>query len=182
MAQEDSSIKMVSVLTVIMICSAIVLTFTFSYTKPKIEAYKANQTKQAILEVLPGATEYETMEEDGLELYKGFDENGDLVGTAFETEGVGFQGVIKMMIGFDLKNDKVLAVKILDHQETPGLGARITEPWFEDQFQDKNFSDQFEAQKDVESIAGATISSQAVSDIIEEAANKVQSSVSSGGE
>ena len=182
MAQEDSKFKMISVLTVIMILSAIVLTFTFGFTKPKIEAYKEKKTKQAILEVLPGAKEYETVTKGDLELYKGYDENGDLVGTAFETEGAGFQSVLKIMLGLDLENNKILAIKILNHQETPGLGARITKPWFENQFSGKQFSDKFKAKEDVESIAGATISSQAVSDIVKKAVKKVESTVSSGGE
>ncbi|SJZ67239.1 RnfABCDGE type electron transport complex subunit G [Selenihalanaerobacter shriftii] len=181
MAQEDSKVAMVAVLTIIMIVSATVLTFTFALTKPKIDAYAAKMKKQAILNVLPGAVKYETVNKDGLELYKGYDDNGNLVGTAIETEGPGFQGIIKIMLGMDLRNDKVLAIKILSHLETPGLGARITEPSFENQFDNKSFSDNFKAKDDVEAIAGATISSQAVSDIIENTIEKVKS-VEGGGE
>ncbi|KXS37604.1 MULTISPECIES: RnfABCDGE type electron transport complex subunit G [unclassified Candidatus Frackibacter] len=181
MAKEDSKVAMVAVLTIIMILSATVLTFVFGFTKPKIDAYAAQQKKKAILNVLPGATKYKTIQKGNLELYKGYDKNGDLVGTAIETKGPGFQGMIKLMLGMNLKNDKVLAIKILSHLETPGLGARITEPWFENQFKNKQFNDKFKAKSDVKAIAGATISTQAVSDIIENTIQKVQK-VTDGGE
>ncbi|ADL12078.1 RnfABCDGE type electron transport complex subunit G [Acetohalobium arabaticum] len=182
MAQDDPKVKMIIVLTSIMIVSAAVLTGIFVFTKPKIEAHKVQAKKEAILEVLPGSEEYKTVNKNGLELYKGYDENGNLVGTAIQTEGSGFQSVIKLMLGLDLENDKILAVKVLSHKETPGLGARMTEPWFQDQFKEKEFSDEFKAKEDVEAIAGSTISSQSVADIIENTIEKVESATEGGGE
>ncbi|MBE0618532.1 MAG: FMN-binding protein, partial [Proteobacteria bacterium] len=32
---------------------------------------------------------------------------------------------------------EILGLSFTKHQETPGLGGRITEPWFRDQFQGK---------------------------------------------
>jgi electron transport complex protein RnfG len=182
MAKNDSKVAMIAVLTIIMIISATVLTFVFGFTKPKIDAYAAKQKKKAILNVLPGATEYKTVKDGDLELYKGYDDAGNLVGTAIETEGPGFQGIIKLMLGMDLQENKVLAIKILSHLETPGLGARITEPQFQNRFKNKSFSDKFKAKEDVESIAGATISTQAVSDIVKNTFEQVEKVTESGGE
>lgn len=38
------------------------------------------------------------------------------------------------MVGVDAELGRVLAIEFYRHQETPGLGARITEPWFTEQF------------------------------------------------
>ena len=172
--------KLIVVLTLIMICSATGLTYLYQVTSPIIEAHAQKKKKEAILKVLPGAKEYEEVTKNGLTLYKGFDDAGNEVGYAFENSGQGFQSVLKIMVGLDLKNKKLLKVKILNQAETPGLGARITEQQFKSQFEGKSFADSFTAKKDVDSISGATISSQAMSDVIKNAIKQVQQAYGGG--
>ncbi len=52
----------------------------------------------------------------------------------FDFGGMGFWGPIEgiIVLSPDLRN--VLNIQFYEHQETPGLGARIEEPWFTDQF------------------------------------------------
>ena len=52
----------------------------------------------------------------------------------FVAGGMGFWDRIECVVVLspDLRN--VLNVQVLDQKETPGLGARIEEPWFTDQF------------------------------------------------
>ncbi len=60
----------------------------------------------------------------------------------------------------------VTGVKIMTHAETPGLGAKITESFFTDQFNGVAVSDLM-LSKDggaIDTITGATVSSQAVID------------------
>ena len=166
--------KLILTLTIIMIISAGVLTFTQQITTPKIKQHAQEKKEAAILTVLPGAEEYEEVTKDGLTLYKGMGKSGNTVGYAMTNSGQGFQSVLKLMIGFDLEEEKVLRIKILNQAETPGLGSRIVEKDFKSQFFDKAFSDQFQAKKDIDAISGATISSQAMSDVIKDAINKVQ--------
>ncbi len=182
MAKDKINLRLVIVLTTIMIISATVLTFVYQSTTPLINEHAAVAKEKAILAVLPGAVEYKLIEEGGLELYQGLDESGSIVGTALEHEGKGFQGAIKLMIGMDLKEEKLLKIKILDQLDTPGLGARISEDEFKDQFKGKNFSDEFVAKADVDAIAGATISSQAVSDILKNAIKTVKDAYNGGGQ
>ena len=55
-------------------------------------------------------------------------------GVGFVAGGMGFWDRIECVVVLspDLRN--VLNVQVLEQKETPGLGARIEEPWFTDQF------------------------------------------------
>lgn len=46
----------------------------------------------------------------------------------------GLWGPITAILAADPKAERVRGFEILDQQETPGLGGRIGEPWFTDQF------------------------------------------------
>ncbi|MBM7556172.1 RnfABCDGE type electron transport complex subunit G [Halanaerobacter jeridensis] len=168
--------KLIIVLTIIMITSAGVLTFVQQLTLPKIQSHAQQKKENAILTVLPGAEEYEQVDKGNLTLYKGLDSSGNVVGYALQNSGQGFQSVLKIMVGLDVDAKKVMKVKILNQAETPGLGARIIEKQFKSQFNDKAFSDSFQAKKDIDAISGATISSQAMSDVIKGAIKKIQES------
>jgi electron transport complex protein RnfG len=84
---------------------------------------------------------------------------------AFESRGTGFGGDIGVMVGFDLEKDVLTGIGILTHQETPGLGARITESAFTDNFKGKSLTAVFKVKKDsgeVDAVSGATYSSRGV--------------------
>lgn len=53
----------------------------------------------------------------------------------FEFGGMGFWGPIHGVIVLTPDLLQVLNIQFYEHQETPGLGARIEEPWFTDQFE-----------------------------------------------
>ena len=180
MANNKIKPSLIIVLTTIMIISAMVLTFIYQTTTPLIEEHAAKAKENAILGVLPGAVEYKKIEKNGLKLYKGLDESGNQVGVAMVNEGQGFQDAIELMIGIDVEEKKLLKIKVLQQLDTPGLGARISEEQFKSQFKGKSFSDSYVAKKDVDAIAGATISSQAVADILKDSINKVQKAYGGG--
>jgi Na+-transporting NADH:ubiquinone oxidoreductase subunit C len=70
-------------------------------------------------------------------LYIGYEENGQTIqGFALPVGGPGFWGPIQGMVGIAPDASKVLGIAFIKHSETPGLGGRITEPWFTDQFKD----------------------------------------------
>lgn len=94
--------------------------------------------------------------------------NAQVIGKAVETSAVGFGGKQKVMVGFD--NDGVIInYKVLEHQETPGLGDHITD-WFNDTTQvnrcilGRQATGNFKVNKDggdIDAITAATISSRA---------------------
>ena len=86
--------------------------------------------------------------------------------------GAGLWGPIEMMLGFSEDLDAMTGISILSHNETPGLGARIEEPWFLEQFRGK--SGPFEmvqegtaqADNEIDGITGATRTTVAVGEIV----------------
>jgi Na+-transporting NADH:ubiquinone oxidoreductase subunit C len=68
-------------------------------------------------------------------LYVGYSEDGRrIIGYAFPVGGAGFWGPVYGMVSVDPEASKILGIAFYRHSETPGLGARITEPWFTKQF------------------------------------------------
>lgn len=81
----------------------------------------------------------------------------------------GYSGLIRIMLGVDASG-RIHGVYILEHRETPGLGSKICNPEFLDQFKGKslrNFT--FAVEKDggdVDAVTSATISSRAVTEAL----------------
>lgn len=82
----------------------------------------------------------------------------------------GYSGLIEIMVGFDLRGN-VTEIEVLAHKETPGLGSKINDPDFKDQYYGKNpESHNLKVTKDdgeIDAISGATISSRAFSEAVE---------------
>lgn len=69
-------------------------------------------------------------------LYVGLDADAStVVGYAFPVSGPGFWGPIEAMVAVDPQGQRILGIAFYRHSETPGLGGRITEDWFQKQFQ-----------------------------------------------
>ena len=93
-------------------------------------------------------------------------------------QGPGLWGTITAYVGFNRETAVIEGVTFQDHVETPGLGARIDEPWFRRQFAGKigpftelrpEPQDKTKATPDADKfdqITGATITSAAVKDIM----------------
>ena len=72
--------------------------------------------------------------------------------------------------------DKVTGMKVLAHSETPGLGAKITEPAFMERIKDLPIAEDIEIVKvtpskdnQVEGVSGASVSSKAVATAVNDA-------------
>jgi electron transport complex protein RnfG len=93
--------------------------------------------------------------------------DGEPRGVAFETSGKGFGGDVGVMVGIDVKDDKLLGVGVTTHSETPGMGARAkTDPNFVAQFKGLSVEKPFKVTADggsINALSGATITSRAVS-------------------
>lgn len=90
----------------------------------------------------------------------------------------GYSGRIEVMVGLEL-NGQIREVQVLSHRETPGLGSKITDGEFLNQFIEQHPA-QFDLRvtKDggaVDGISGATISSRAVGEAIQMAFDNLQS-------
>lgn len=108
-------------------------------------------------------------------------EDGTIIGKAVETSAVGFGGKQKIMVGF-APDGKIINYKILEQQETPGLGDHIAD-WFNDSTKVKSYilgrqaTGEFKVSKDggdVDAITAATISSRAFLRAINDAYKAVE--------
>jgi len=97
-------------------------------------------------------------------LYK---ENGVLSGYAFEFQGNALWGSLTGYIGLSPDFTTVMGIDFVAHSETPGLGGRIDEAWFKEQFRGIPITETTVAFKPTENatldaITGATLTSNAV--------------------
>src|SRR3990172_4994663 len=175
--------KIIGVMTLIGFISGGLLAWVFGVANPLIIKHRRQATKEAVSAVLPGAKRISQVSRAGSAIYIGRDAKGGLIGKAFEVEGTGFQGKIKMMVGMDSAFRKILGLKILDNVETPGLGARITEGPFQEQFKGLSGASEVVLLKNqapdklknqIEAITGATISSRAVVAALNDDISKVR--------
>ncbi len=156
------------ILGVICITAAGLLAGVNSLTKPRILAQAQVEEESGLKEVLPEADRFEAVKEkEEIIYYKGHNKDGKFIGAVFKAAGKGYSSTIEALVGM-LKDGKITAIKILSQNETPGLGSRIADLSFTNQF--KNINDLSR----VQAITGATISSQAVIDLVEKKALEVR--------
>lgn len=73
--------------------------------------------------------------------------DADLLGVAFEVSGRGFWAQISGLLALKPDFGSVIGIVFLDHKETPGLGGRITESGFQDQFKGLNTTEPAQGSK-----------------------------------
>lgn len=78
-----------------------------------------------------------TAKVDDQEAYFGLGEDGQVKAVGLEFAGMGFWGPIKGLLSLNPKLDEIEGIVFIEQQETPGLGARMMDPWFRDQFKKK---------------------------------------------
>lgn len=170
--------NMLIVLTVVALVSALALAFTYTATKEAREMAKLKKTLDALEKVLPEFDNQPSQEKytlDGdtdMEFYPA-KKDGQMVGTAVKTySDNGFSDRIWIMVGFD-KDLKILDTFVVEQKETPGLGTKMKEPKFKNQFKDKvpaSFTLKVGRDGgDVDAIAAATITSRAFCEAVERA-------------
>ncbi len=172
---------MILALSLVGILSSGALVGIYRYTQPMIRANQQKALEEAIFQVLPEAKSFKTVIKDEKNIYQGIGSSGEVVGYAFVGEGPGYQGIIKVMIGVDPDFGKTFAIEVLESVETPGLGQKITTSSFRQQFEGLDITPSVELVKkepttsnQVQAITGATISSQAVVDIVNSATAQVK--------
>jgi len=166
--------RMMIILTLFATLSGGVLSLVYLFTNPFIEANMLEEERRAIFQVVPGAENYEKKVVNDLEYFICKDGKGQVLGFAVPAKGNGYQGVIKLMIGLTPNLEEITGLQVLEQVETPGLGGRIGEKSFQDQFKGVKTSPQVEYVKnkppdkenEIQAITGATISSRSVVSII----------------
>ena len=137
MAKLKSTLpNMLLSLTGICLVAGAILAGVNEFTAGPIAVAKAAALEEAIKAVAPEFDNKPTEEAymavtadgDSLKIYPA-KKGGETVGGAVESNtSKGFGGVVKVIVGFDLQGT-ILNYSVLEHAETPGLGAKMHE-WF----------------------------------------------------
>lgn len=102
-------------------------------------------------------------------------ENNSIKGYAFPVNGVALWGTVEGYAAISADYNELIGLDFTSHSETPGLGGRITEDSFKEQFRGLDLSSTEDgeyiiyrpsANGNVDSIAGATQTSKSVSKFI----------------
>lgn len=166
--------KATAVLVIICFIIAAALASTNMLTEDAIAARAAEEQTSAMRRIVQ-ADKYnrKTLDYGGetAEYYIA-ESDGEIKGYIFITEENGYGGADSVMTGINTEG-KIMSVEILDvSNETVGLGQNAAKPEFKDQFSGK--SGRLEVTKSgekgkIETITGATITSQAIIGAVNEA-------------
>ncbi len=171
-------IRLCYVLTLIGAVCAAVMAFVDQKTREPIEEFHRAGKVEAAKALLPGfdndpvkdAIVIKEGPKDSTVFYR-FTKGGKTIGAAFTVVAPsGYGGAIEILVAVD-SAAVISGIEIVSHQETAGLGSKITLPFFKDQFKGKSINDpqNWAVQKDggaFRQLTGATISSRAVTSAI----------------
>jgi len=166
-------------ITLVVLISISLLAFTDYITEAKREEQRELKITKMLSEMFPDMSRYEFVDE----IYVVYDDT-ILIGYAYIARGKGYGGYIDILVGMEDENT-IKGINIIKHSESPGLGARIVEDKYRDQYIGLDIADSemnFNGGK-VDSITGATISSKAVADAVRTTAlEKVKELFGKGGD
>ncbi len=184
--RETRAYPVIFMLAITIIFIGILATF-YQLSFERVESYRQSMLRKMVLSVFDLPVEdidknfdkYITLSNiDNLMYYEAVSDS-ILMGYCFPISGSGLWGTIQALLSVTPDFDKIINIDILEQNETPGLGGRITEDWFKNQFQGKTLLIDDEPQlfsmipenekaksNEICQITGATASSKAVVDMI----------------
>ena len=136
---ESSLLNMVLVLTGVAVVMGAILAYVNHLTEGPIAQQKTKALADGIKtvmvcdDIVVANTDTVRQEVNGKELtyiiYQTQDTQQQALGAAVESTTGGFGGDLKVLVGFDTEG-KILGYTLLEHAETPGLGAKA-DKWFQ---------------------------------------------------
>lgn len=136
---ESSLTNMVVVLVAVAVITGGLLAWVNDFTSGPIKVQKDLVLSEGIKTVM-GLSDIKVTDNDTINkeiggkpnlfvVHKVSDASGNFLGAAVESSSMGFGGELKVLVGLDAKG-KVLGYTVLQHSETPGLGAKA-DKWFQ---------------------------------------------------
>lgn len=172
-------VRMVVVLAAICACSGLVLSFTSQATQVQRENQLLKFVKGPSIQAVFSDCDYDNDPiQDRMALSVGTDKDGNplekiiflakkggqVVAVAYASSGSGYGGEIEVMVGLSMDGE-LTGISVMTHSETPGLGARITETVFTEQFRGLPLEEGVQLSSDggaIDGVSGASFSSKGV--------------------
>lgn len=153
------------------VCTAL-LAGTNLLTKDKIAELAVQAENEAKAAVIDAVNFSDAKEIDGNTYYEAYDESEALVGYVFNVSSKSYGGDLACMVGISAE-EKVTGVEITSISDTPGLGMKATAKDWLNQFIGKGsgilVNKNSSSDTEIQAITSATITSQAVTDAVNEA-------------
>jgi len=187
---KNNLVKLGGILCIISAIAAGVLAFTYEATKDRIALAEemASSGPEVAQAVIPGAASFELYEDTALvekiksendkfvELRICKDDSGKELGYGIRTLSTvpGYGGDIEIFLGVS-PDGKILGMKVVANSETAGLGSKIKEPKFQEQFIGKDTATEIKVSKsnpkddEILAVSGATRSSKSITSAINNA-------------
>jgi RnfABCDGE-type electron transport complex G subunit len=167
------NLKIILVLTVVCVICGFLLSFVFSAAKTKIDENERQLIYRGFSIIVQDFDRVEENVVNTKTVYMLYDATDTLIAYASLSQGQGYGGTIKILFALDAQLEKLLGIEIIESIETPGLGSRINEEAFKEQFRDLTTQEKLqciksnpEKETQVQAITSATISSKAVANIV----------------
>jgi H+/Na+-translocating ferredoxin:NAD+ oxidoreductase subunit G len=165
--KKPSMFKSIMMLTLVCLIAAILLGFAYVLTVEKISEQGKTMLNENLKQVFPQADDF--IDKEG---YYEVTKDSEVIGFAMIAESTGYSSTLKILVGMDLQK-KITGIRIMEHEETPGLGANAVKSPFYEQFDDISVDDVKLSKYGgkVDAITAATITSEAVVSGVKKAAN-----------
>jgi H+/Na+-translocating ferredoxin:NAD+ oxidoreductase subunit G len=170
-------LKITLPLVAIFVVAGIIMSVTYQYTYPVRFQAEKREKEEALKEMAPDATDPIKAAGTWMDNNKSYEyyqatASGKSVAYIAETAGKGYSSYIKMLVSLT-PDMKIRDVKVLDMNETPGLGDQVLEKSFLDQFKGKALPQivlvKGETKENIQAVSGATYSSRGVTNGVKDA-------------
>lgn len=167
-------IKPTLILTAICVVISLLVAVTEYITADAILKQQLTIAEESKKAVMTYAWEFKEIESDEYTAFTALNEDGKIIGYVITTSAKGYGGEIQVMTGIDIKG-AVTGVEIISEQETEGLGKKAKKPDFINKFIGKDVERynvvkiKAKEEGDIVAITGATITTTAVTDAVNEA-------------
>jgi Na+-translocating ferredoxin:NAD+ oxidoreductase subunit G len=181
-------------------CFGLLIAMTNAALSGRIEQNKAAKLNHLTKALLPDAERFQLLEADiQVELSDGSKQkarifevlagNKQRIGWSFNAAGTGFAGPIELVIAVDGDFEKIMGFDVLASSETPGFGDQIKVDFYRRQYAGApaerlalvKMGDPAVADAEIIAITGATVSSQAVVDIVSTFVTQIKSQMQEKG-
>lgn len=178
----------------------LLIAITNAALSPRIEQNKINKRNRLVGAMLPEAKDFVPVEgevqiesiqgkKETVEVFRAMSKTGECVGWCFNAIGPGFADKIELVVAVDKNFEKFAGFDVLASNETPGFGNQIKFDYFRDQFKGApteglklaTSGDNTKIDSEIIAISGATISSEAVVDIISNAITQIKKQIQQKG-
>jgi electron transport complex protein RnfG len=185
------------ILAVYAAVACVMLAFVYAGTSKIIALRVEDDQNAALKEIFPDADSFEPVQgvaspDPSVSIINAYaaKRNGTVAGMALKLSRASYSGAVVLLAGVSV-DKRITGVKIMEHSDTPGLGANAASPsYFVDrakgitfygQFAGKSVDDPFAVKGDVAAITASTITSKAVTAAVKAAGQAAAAWLSSGG-